>query len=507
MEDGKMEGRAAANVVDLGFVGEAGIVSVGLPEEQEKVSPLGVLVAERRAVPGANIERTRGRLAAGFGTLISSLSMAKRAKSGEAESAGVSSDEAAPVVSSEGEESAPGLTGEGAAAPAKSPSPKRSALLAASVSIVALSAAAGLAVYLMPSHHADQMAVVSGRPGTAADPSKAEGPVMAPLASLSTVTPREGLQDPVVVLPRPEDKDGLVAEVAALGPSSPKNDGIGKERKGVREVGVAPVAAADLPKEPQAPLALTQAAPLQPNQRYELPSKAATRVAVPGAGGTSQTVSIIEKEATPGLVAEPAPGEASEPGVKENRLDAGKKALVEAVPPEQETVVSAMITELSTDIHKMSEQLVKLKVEQKKLADATAGKLADFERRLNIGEARRALDGASAAVVEASLPAQTGETATTVVAPAQPLLTAPVKHPAAKAADKTDNETTESSLHYRVRAASPGLAMLAAIDQTGDDRKPLQVGVGGQVPGYGRVTKIAQRGLAWVVETEKGEIR
>jgi len=31
--------------------------------------------------------------------------------------------------------------------------------------------------------------------------------------------------------------------------------------------------------------------------------------------------------------------------------------------------------------------------------------------------------------------------------------------------------------------------------------------VGGQVPGYGRVTKIAQRGLAWVVETEKGEIR
>jgi hypothetical protein len=108
MEDGKMEGRAAANVVDLGFVGEAGIVSVGLPEEQEKVSPLGVLVAERRAVPGANIERTRGRLAAGIGALVSSLSVAKRAKSGEAESAGVSSDEASPVVSSEGEESASG---------------------------------------------------------------------------------------------------------------------------------------------------------------------------------------------------------------------------------------------------------------------------------------------------------------------------------------------------------------------------------------------------------------
>ncbi len=502
-----MEGSASANVVDLGFAGEAGIVSVGLPEEQEKVSPLGVLAAERRAVPGSNIGRTRGRLAAGVGTLISSLSMAKRAKSVEAESAGVSLDEAAPVASSEGEESAPDLTKEGAAAQAKSLSPKRSALMTASVSIVALSAAAGLAVFLLPSHHADHTAVVSGRPGTAADPSKTEGPVMAPLASLSTVTPREGLQDPVVVLPRPADKDGLVAEVAALGPSAPEKDGIGKEKKGVREVGVAPVAAVDLPKEMQAPLPFIQAAPLQPNQRYVLPSKAAARGVGSDAGGTSQTVSIIEKDATPGLVAPPAPMDASEPGVKENRLDAGKKGLVEAVPPEQETVVSAMITELSTDIHKMSDQLMKLKVEQKKLADATAGKLADFERRLNIGEARRALDGASAAVVEASLPAQTGETATTVVAPAQPLLTAPVKHPAAKAADKTDNETTESSLHYRVRAASPGLAMLAAIDQTGDDRKPLQVGVGGQVPGYGRVTKIAQRGLAWVVETEKGEIR
>ena len=502
-----MEGRAAANVVDLGYGGEAGIVMVGLPEEQDKELPLEALVAERGGELRFNIGRTRGRLAAGVGTLISSFGVAKRAKSGEAESAGVSSNEAAPAVSSEGEESAPGLAKEGAAAPAKSPSSQRSSLLTASVSIVALSAAAGLAVFLLPSHQADQAAVVSGGPGPAGDLSKADGPVMAPLASLSTVTPREALQDPVVVLPRPTGQDGLIAEVAALGPGSSVKDGVGKEKKGVREAGVAPVVAVEPAKEGHAPLSLIQAAPLQPNQRYELPSKAAARVAGLDAGGTSETVSIIEKEAAPGLVAAPAHEEASEPGVKEKGLDAGKKALNEGVSSAQETAVSAMITELSTNIHKNSDLLVKLQAEQKKLADAVAGKLADFERRLSIGEARRALDGASAAVMRASLPPETGESTVVAVTPAQPLLPTPVKHAAAKPTDKADKDAAESVLHYRVRAASPGLAMLAAVDQTGDDSKPLQVAVGGQVPGYGRVIKIAQRGLAWVVETEKGEIR
>jgi hypothetical protein len=60
---------------------------------------------------------------------------------------------------------------------------------------------------------------------------------------------------------------------------------------------------------------------------------------------------------------------------------------------------------------------------------------------------------------------------------------------------------------YRVQAASPGLAMLSELDRSGEEVAPLQIAVGAHVPGYGRVTKISQRGTEWVVQTEKGPIR
>ena len=57
---------------------------------------------------------------------------------------------------------------------------------------------------------------------------------------------------------------------------------------------------------------------------------------------------------------------------------------------------------------------------------------------------------------------------------------------------------------YRVTAASPGLAMLSLLDRSGGEGSQLQVAVGDQVPGYGRVTAIQQRGSAWIVQTDKG---
>ena len=60
---------------------------------------------------------------------------------------------------------------------------------------------------------------------------------------------------------------------------------------------------------------------------------------------------------------------------------------------------------------------------------------------------------------------------------------------------------------YRVQAASPGLALLAEIDRGGGDGAQLQVLVGDTVPGYGKITSIGQRGTAWVVTTEHGNIQ
>src|SRR5262249_915665 len=60
---------------------------------------------------------------------------------------------------------------------------------------------------------------------------------------------------------------------------------------------------------------------------------------------------------------------------------------------------------------------------------------------------------------------------------------------------------------YRVQAASPGLALLAEIDRGGGDGAQRQVLVGDALPGYGRIKAIGQRGTAWVVETEHGNIQ
>jgi len=57
---------------------------------------------------------------------------------------------------------------------------------------------------------------------------------------------------------------------------------------------------------------------------------------------------------------------------------------------------------------------------------------------------------------------------------------------------------------YEIRAASPGVAVLGTLDGT---PAVVEVAVGDQVPGYGRVNAIAQRGSAWAVQCEHGTIQ
>jgi hypothetical protein len=49
--------------------------------------------------------------------------------------------------------------------------------------------------------------------------------------------------------------------------------------------------------------------------------------------------------------------------------------------------------------------------------------------------------------------------------------------------------------------------MLAVTDPGPDGAGPLQIEVGGTVPGYGKVKAIAQHGTTWVVQTEHGAIQ
>ncbi len=135
------------------------------------------------------------------------------------------------------------------------------------------------------------------------------------------------------------------------------------------------------------------------------------------------------------------------------------------------------------------------------------GAVADFERRLALAEARGALNAAMGADPGAA-PASSAP-ATTVPAPRTVHLSgSATTQPAGAQAQAGAGTAPASGLRrYKVQAASPGLAMLSELDRSGGEGSQLQVGVGDQVPGYGKVTAIQQRGPTWLVQTDRGAIQ
>ena len=61
------------------------------------------------------------------------------------------------------------------------------------------------------------------------------------------------------------------------------------------------------------------------------------------------------------------------------------------ISPAQETELYSMITEIATLVHQTRMELAGVLNQQKKTAGAVEARLVDFERRLNLGEAKRAL--------------------------------------------------------------------------------------------------------------------
>jgi hypothetical protein len=99
------------------------------------------------------------------------------------------------------------------------------------------------------------------------------------------------------------------------------------------------------------------------------------------------------------------------------------------------------------------------------------------------------------------VPASTPTVEVTARAPAATKPPAP--HPAPAPAPPL----VRSVKDYSIQAASPGLAMLSTVGLNGTDTTSIQLSVGDEVPGVGRVKKILQRGTNWVVETDHGVIQ
>jgi hypothetical protein len=171
--------------------------------------------------------------------------------------------------------------------------------------------------------------------------------------------------------------------------------------------------------------------------------------------------------------------------------------------PQEQVQVLELVTQIAAVVRDLRTQDTQLRADFGKAAADNAARLADFERRLGLAEARHAVSAAREAG-ESPAPPATSATAPTAATAAR-VQTAPVQLTRAEVVPAASDQG--AARRYRVQAASPGLALLAEIDRGGGDGAQRQVLVGDTIPGYGRIKAIGQRGTAWVVETEHGNIQ
>ncbi len=306
--------------------------------------------------------------------------------------------------------------------------------------------------------------------------------LIAPAAKLAGVGPREPSTVPVREMPAkvPEDRltASLVEEVKSF------KDGDGAHADAVGKAPSAPSVIATVGEVGAAPVA-----PIVP---------------VPVAADPAPVAAVVSSAAAPS-VASPA-------DVRVASLRPSDIPVVDGGPAgariteAQQTEVLSYVTQLATELAGLRDEMAKMRTGERKLEGLVEAKMSDVERRVQIGEASRALDKARAAGAPADEMADHRLTVTPATAAkagkADPKDVASIAPPPAPALASPDPQP-----RYKVLAASPGLAMLAQLDRSGDEGSQLQVGVGAALPGFGRVLSIGQKGTAWVVKTDQGSIQ
>jgi hypothetical protein len=363
------------------------------------------------------------------------------------------------------------------------------------IAVVVMTGVAAAAIVVLNWPHGSPPQAVE--PGMLADqPTK----VMAPSAELATVPPRE---EPNVAGERPqvhETRRDEVQEVLSFkGPQATASPPAGSASPTPSAVGASVTVTKPADPTPDPAVAagptLTVSAPVSP------PASAA-----PVADSKAENVASLPPPASaPAVVtsvaAAPAP-EAEAPGLNEaakieprlGELDAAIKersnaTVTRADVDKEETQTSDQISRLAAIVTRLTGQVKDLEDQVRTESAGAQEKLADLTRRVSLSESKSAVAAAERANV--SQAAEASAASAGVEGQAQGVRT------------RVGGENQKRS--YRIQAASPGLAMLSAIDGGPDDR-PLEVAIGTDLPGYGKVRSIEQHGQAWVVKADRGSI-
>jgi hypothetical protein len=365
------------------------------------------------------------------------------------------------------------------------------------IAVVLMTGIAAAAIVVLNWPHGSPPQAVE--PGMLADqPTK----VMAPSAALARIPPRE---EPNVAGERPqvhETRRDEVQEVLSFKDSQPASPPAGSASPTPSPVGASVTVAKPADPTPDPPAAAG------PTLAVSAPAPSPAPVS-PVAGSKAEKVASFPPPASaPAVVtsvaAAPA-SEAQEPGLGEAAkiesplgeleakvMERSNATVTRADLDKAETQTSDQISRLAAIVTRLTGQVKDLQDQVRTESAGSEEKLADLTRRVSMSESKSAVAAAERANVSQAAAEASAATAS-----------AGVEGQAQGVRIKVAGGDQKRS--YRIQAASPGLAMLSAIDGGPDDR-PVEVAIGTDLPGYGKVRSIEQHGQAWVVKADRGSI-
>ena len=408
--------------------------------------------------------------------------------------------------------------------PVRSRKPGRGGLLGGAAIVGVCVIAGGVFVFSPYNHVVPVPAKVAAAVHNVAQEAgiKPERP-LAPSAALASVTLPD--RPNAVVVPKyvPKGRNENLSELLAMGPSVAPAP-VSAAASPPRTAPVVPAAAPDGPQSiPHEPGTVAAAEPASAAARptnditdriiraveghpepgaEPAPTPQAQRPAVPASAAPAEPVRVAPEPAVVApvqqVVAAPAPVPETDAASRAQHLLAGPMSSDEQVK------VLELVTQMATMVRDQKTQIGALRADFAKTKLDDQARLADFARRVDLAEATRAVAAASGSdtLVNAAQPSPPIGSNTAAVRPA--MATGPVT---VTRADMALPVAASEAKHYRVQAASPGLALLTEVERGGGDGAQIQVIVGGTIPGYGRVKSIAQIGSSWSVKTENGDIR
>ena len=325
-----------------------------------------------------------------------------------------------------------------------------------------------------------------------------------------------GLSDPSPMAPNARLARAPEPSHAAALPSHPLLDGGNDMDQFLKLGNHAPLA-------PERSHEVTSAAPAGPRQEPRLEIASPVK---PSAAPVPQEVGMADSVPAPNVQQAPitpvAPATAATAAAVQAAALPAQPATVAAVPvpvpapdaaqaltqlhpapltPQDQVDVLQLVTQLGALVRDQRLELDALRKAQAGLQQTVDTSIGDFRRRLTLAEAR----GSIAAAMGAPTQAAAADTLSDGKLASQP--TVPIVQAAARTVIRTAAADDTIQHRYRIQAASPGLAMLSELDSTGTGERQLTIQPGDELPGYGRVASVSQRGTAWIVKAERGLIQ